>query len=227
MKSLFGLMIILAVLVMSSGCVTLNDNGASVGGTVQYGGYGVTIEAVVKIESPNTDTVPVNPTNDVPVVPPVVPVTDSDEVSHGLDFTKAQVQGQFKFGSLITAKVTKVDTSNGGVVMEWQKPSTWQLDNDCDGVVCVAWKENGAWKYGYFDYSPKGSGWSYSAGQLANIYVGYNAQVNADDEVGFFIGSTNGERSNVVFTKWPINRSRHFQSWVTQWPHSANTGVRK
>ena len=154
--------------------------------------------------SPNPPIV-ITTTTTIPPAPAPAPapvVTDTNEAAHGLDFSTAIQHGQYAF-SKVTAQMLSAKVDAGGVTISWINPSTWYYNQYCDGVFGVCWQNHGdtTWNYGYDDWKQSGSGThTYDNGQLGSLAY-YGANIQPDDTLGFFVGSTTGERSNVIFDK--------------------------
>ena len=156
----------------------------------------------IPVPTTTTTTIPMP----VPVPTPVpVVIVDTNEAAHGLDMQSALQHGQYAFKGAVTAQLLTADTSGGGCNATWTNPSRWQYNAYCDGVLFVCWQQGGGWNYGYTEWKKAGNGgYSFGSGSLNNIVVGYGAVIAKGDIVGFGIGSTKGERSNIVFSPWPL-----------------------
>lgn len=132
----------------------------------------------------------------------------AEEKAKGLDLTKASWQGAFKGpNSKITVAAKNLSVSYGSdkISMEWAL-HTWNAgDEYCDGVICAAWKMSDKWNAAYLDYCPK-SRTGYTWDCLKNmVNSSYDPKPTQGAECGFFIMSQKlDERSNVLFSVWPL-----------------------
>ena len=148
--------------------------------------------------------VPVPTPEPIPTPTPDPVVADTNEAAHGLDFATAIACGDYSVGQPITATLSSM-TPGATVRLNYSVPSSWTYNGACVGLVFVCWQQNGQWKYGRTEWLPAGTGYSFAPSSFynGNNDPRYGCHLSPGDPAGFFVGSTKGERSNVIFGVMP------------------------